>query len=244
MKNTRSGLLALLVTAAVAGGSGIPVLRAAQPSNAPAEVYQGIDVSADNGKVSWANLKKNPQLEYVYVKATDGKNGVDPMFKKNSANARKSGLKIGYYHHFTTDATVMTQFEHFKSTVKPGDMDIYPAVYADECKKWKGSQFKENLMWMLTMMTNYYGGAVLYCDAKFYNKNCAPELNTVMTLLSLPGKKEPVMKGASDGEACVIWQFSEKGVIKGVQTPVNLNAFTEGRDLGWITIRKDSTATR
>ena len=48
----------------------------------------GIDVSHHNGKVNWEQV---PNVEFVYIKATEGATYVDPMFRQNIKGANKFG---------------------------------------------------------------------------------------------------------------------------------------------------------
>ena len=54
--------------------------------------FDGIDVSKHQGTINWEELKKNPHIKYVYIKATEGSDYVDPRYKENIRNARKYGL--------------------------------------------------------------------------------------------------------------------------------------------------------
>lgn len=49
----------------------------------------GIDVSHHNGKIAW---QKVPNVEFVYVKATEGATYVDPMFRLNIKGAKSRKL--------------------------------------------------------------------------------------------------------------------------------------------------------
>lgn len=53
----------------------------------------GIDVSHHQGTIDWAKVKEQmPNLEFVYVKASEGEDYVDPMFRANAKGASAQGL--------------------------------------------------------------------------------------------------------------------------------------------------------
>ena len=103
----------------------------------------GIDVSHHNGKINW---KQVPDLDFVYVKATEGATYVDPMYKQNIEGAKARKLRVGAYHYFRTTSSVQKQFENYKQHVKKSDIDIIPMVDVEECKKWPAVQFQDSFM--------------------------------------------------------------------------------------------------
>jgi len=60
-------------------------------------VYQGIDVSAYQGKINY-ELVKQAGIDIVYIKASEGNYLEDPEFRTNYEDAKNAGLNIGFYH--------------------------------------------------------------------------------------------------------------------------------------------------
>ena len=85
----------------------------------------GIDVSHHNGKINWEQV---PDVEFVYIKATEGATYVDPMFLQNIKGAKARKLQVGAYHYFRTTSSVQKQFENYKKHVKKSDIDLIPMV--------------------------------------------------------------------------------------------------------------------
>ena len=55
----------------------------------------GIDVSHHQGSIDWKKVKRaKPDLAFVYVKCTEGKDYVDPKFKVNAEGASSQGYKV------------------------------------------------------------------------------------------------------------------------------------------------------
>lgn len=208
-------------------------LSAATPAKVPDVQYNCIDVSAANGNINWLGVAKDPQIEFVYIRATEGKE-LDPMYKKNLTKVKKTDLKCGFVLHLNTNSSVKSQFDFFAANVKPEDCGVFPAILVDENKNW-GKKFGENLSWMINYMTNYYGGAVIYTTEAFYNKHCNTDLNNSLpSMLVKPGKKEPVIQNAPVGTHALLWVFDKKAVVKGIQTGVNTARFMENRDISWL----------
>ena len=56
------------------------------------QAFDGIDVSHHQGTIDWKKVKQaQPELEFVYVKCSEGKTYVDPQF---IVNARGFGTRI------------------------------------------------------------------------------------------------------------------------------------------------------
>ena len=54
--------------------------------------FEGLDISRHQGKIHWDELvEENPQLRFVYIKATEGSSIVDPFYKKNFKSAKEKG---------------------------------------------------------------------------------------------------------------------------------------------------------
>lgn len=43
--------------------------------------YHGIDVSHHNGKINWKTVRKTKDIQFVYMKATEGKTYTDKRYK-------------------------------------------------------------------------------------------------------------------------------------------------------------------
>lgn len=61
-------------------------------------MLEGIDVSVANGKIDWVKVAA-AGISFVYAKATDGVNFIDPTFFTNAKGAMAAGLPVGAYHY-------------------------------------------------------------------------------------------------------------------------------------------------
>lgn len=62
--------------------------------------YQGIDVSSWQRKIDFESVSRSG-IEIVYIKASQGKDYIDPYFERNYNEAKKNNLKVGFYHFLT-----------------------------------------------------------------------------------------------------------------------------------------------
>ena len=66
--------------------------------------YEGIDVSDWQGYIDYKEVADSG-IQIVYIKASQGSNIKDPYFDINYENAKKNGLKVGFYHFLTATNT-------------------------------------------------------------------------------------------------------------------------------------------
>lgn len=88
---------------------------------------RGIDVSHYQGKIDW-NVLAAQDIQFAYIKATEGSIYVDERFAENYREARQTNLKVGAYHFFSFDSSGITQAENFIETVESFDGMLAPVV--------------------------------------------------------------------------------------------------------------------
>ena len=86
----------------------------------------GVDVSNHQGVIDWARVADD-DVDFAYIKATEGGDFVDKQFARNWEGAGDAGLDRGAYHFFTLCSPGAEQAENFLRTV-PVDPDALPPV--------------------------------------------------------------------------------------------------------------------
>ena len=76
----------------------------------------GVDISSYQADVNMEKLKEQ-DIQFVYIKATEGSTHQDDKFAVNWTNAEKAGLPSGAYHFFSFDTPGNTQAENYIKTV-------------------------------------------------------------------------------------------------------------------------------
>ena len=87
------------------------VLLINNPSSAEFPV-RGVDVSAYQGDIDWKTLASQ-NIDFAFIKATEGSNFTDKRFAFNFAEASKTSLRVGAYHFFSFESGGDTQAENF-----------------------------------------------------------------------------------------------------------------------------------
>lgn len=96
------------------------------PSEAEYPV-RGADVSLYQGDIDWQTLSTQ-NIDFAFIKATEGSSFTDPCFEYNYDQARKCGISVGFYHFFSYDSKGITQAQNYIDTVVPFEGMLPPVV--------------------------------------------------------------------------------------------------------------------
>lgn len=190
--------------------------------------YDGIDVSRHNGVIRWNEVAKDERIKFVYIKATEGKEYVDPHYYSNVRQSRKAGLMVGSYHFFTSRAPATAQFEHFRETVKKSEQDLVPVLDVEELGirgGWEGRELQDSVRVFAELVKRHYGKyPVIYTNENFYNNDLEHAFNRYLLFIA-NYRRRPKVKGGGKHN---IWQYSERGHLHGIGEYVDLNRFEDG----------------
>ena len=188
----------------------------------------GVDVSRWQGDIDWTKLRMQG-ANFAYIKATDGGDHLDPMFRTNWRRAKEAGLKRGAYHFFYWCRTAGEQAEWFIRNV-PRDPDALPPVIDVE---WNGEsrckqrlarkRVLEKMQVFMDMLERHYGQRpIIYTAPDFYEDNLSGEFPNypfwLRAVAQHPSKVYP-------GRKWVFWQYSGSGLSHGVDGKIDLNVF-------------------
>ncbi|MBQ8966750.1 GH25 family lysozyme [Ruminococcus sp.] len=165
------GLTAAVVCCAVFGAL---VLSKVVKLNHPRGL-KGADISSYQGTADWSKLSQN--MDFAFIKATEGSSHTDERFDYNFKGAREAGLYAGAYHFFSFDSPGKTQAENFISAMEatgmtdgmlPPVIDVEP--YGEYLKQPKpAEEVLPELEDMISAIEEKYGcKPVIYCTGKAY----------------------------------------------------------------------------
>jgi Lyzozyme M1 (1,4-beta-N-acetylmuramidase) len=195
----------------------------------------GVDVSRWQGNINWTDLRLHG-ANFVYIKATDGVDHLDPMFHKNWREAREAGMKHGAYHFFYWCSPAADQANWFIRNV-PREPGALPPVldvewnHLSQCKKRPSrQQVIEKMRVFLTKLEKHYGQRpIIYTAPDFYRDNLQGEfLDYPFWLRSVAAHPSQVYPGRK----WVFWQYSGSGLSGGVSGKIDLNVFN-GNERDW-----------
>ncbi len=184
----------------------------------------GIDLSHYQGDVFWETVGSNSKMAYVYLKATEGSTNIDDKYEKNIQLAHKYGLKVGSYHFFRPTTDLTEQLENFKSQCRPKEQDLIPMIDIESTGNLPDSVFCDSLLRFLGMIEQAYRQKPLvYTYQNFYNKHLLGKLDDYMLMIAIYSGEEPVL---FDDHDYIIWQYTSKGRINGINSFVDKSRLT------------------
>ena len=193
----------------------------------------GVDVSRWQGDIDWDVLRQQG-ANFAYIKATDGGDHIDPMFKTNWARARAAGMKHGAYHFFYWCRTAGEQADWFIRNV-PREAGALPPVidveynHDSSCKmRLSRDRILEKIKVFADLLErHYHQRPIIYTAPDFYKDNLEGELLQypfwLRSVAAHPMKVYP-------GRKWLFWQYSGSGLSQGVQGKVDLNVFNGSAD--------------
>jgi len=133
---------------------------------------QGIDVSRRQGMIDWPAVARQRQVDFAYIKASEGADLRDPMFGVNWQGAGAAGIARGAYHFFSLCKPGDVQAANFIAAV-PGDGNMLaPAVdleFGGNCAERPEPEalYVELMVFIRAVELRYRQPVVLYLTREF-----------------------------------------------------------------------------
>ena len=197
---------------------------------------QGIDVARYQGNIDFHTAYRSG-IAFVFMKATEGRDYLDPNFRQNWAAARNAGMPRGAYHFMTWCSLASEQAQWFVNNV-PNDPDALPPVLDLEwnnhssCKnKPSRADALEKVRVMLAAMEAHTGKLpIIYTDMNFHRDVLDGEFFPNAFWLRSTAA-EPHERYRNRG--WTFWQWTQTGVVRGIRGEVDRNAFY-GNQNDWM----------
>ena len=202
---------------------------------------RGIDVSRHQAEIDWAAVARSG-VAFAWIKATEGGDYRDPMFRRNWLLASAAGVRRGAYHFVYWCRRAEDQAAWFVANVS-ADPDALPPVLDTEWNpqsrtcphKPPREQALAMMKTILSAMEKAYGRKpLIYAPADFYDEVIKGELGEY-PLWSRSLNGDPT--NSYDGRSWLVWQHSETGSIAGIRGDVDENHFKGSRQSwrAWLT---------
>lgn len=184
---------------------------------------QGVDVSHHQGAIDWRTLAAD-DVAFAYIKATEGADHVDPRFAVNWEAAGETELYRGAYHFFTLCRPGAQQAANFIATV-PRAQGALPAAldleHMGPCRQGPTMPdvITEARAFMDRVEAHYGVRPIIYTTREFHDAHLAELQGERFWIRSIA--RRPNFRDRD----WVIWQHHNRGHKRGVQGPIDLNAF-------------------
>lgn len=185
---------------------------------------KGIDISEFNGNIDFKKLKS--QVDYVYIRATYGRYGIDKKFLEYTARAIENEIPIGfYYYSYATDEDkALEEVNFFLENIEIFKEKItFPLVIdmedSDGYKAKNGNPNKEVLTNIIikaceTIASHNFIPCIYACDDWFKNRLDSEKLEKYLKWLAWWNTKE---ENINKNKYCM-WQYSSKGKLTGIES--------------------------
>jgi len=192
----------------------------------------GIDVSVWQGVINFDKVildKKHP--EFIFIKATQGTKLVDSKLTRNATEAKRVGLKIGYYHFVNLNTkdvvkSATAQALHFLKAIHDLPMNDLPLAIDIE-KEEIDLNPNEFALFLTTFIDILKGAGRTYCIySGYYFLNANLPVNHSFGSVPLWHAQytdATTPRIAKGWQAAFCWQYSSKGSIDGIRGNVDLN---------------------
>lgn len=195
---------------------------------------RGVDVSSHQGEIDWEVLANN-NIQFAFIKATEGSSFVDAYYSRNYENAIKTNLRVGAYHFFSYDSPGVTQAQNFISVVlKTGDMlppvaDVEFYGDKEENVPDKENVIKELSDFLFALEEHYGKKPIIYAVKKTYDLYIAGNFDDydiwIRNIFSRPS--------LSDNRNWIFWQYTNRAVLDGYsgkEKYIDINVFYGSQD--------------
>ena len=183
----------------------------------------GIDISHYQGSIFWETIANNTKMAYVYIKATEGGTRIDEKYENNILTAHQYGLKVGSYHFYRAQIDQETQLANFVLQCRPSEQDLIPLIDVEVASGMGVTEFCDSLFKFLDLVEHYYRQKpLIYSGTNFYNKYLAGKMDRYPLMIAQYREPQPVLK---DGKDYLIWQYTGKGRLRGINGYVDKSRF-------------------
>ena len=184
---------------------------------------QGADVSRYQKTINWSKLDEESNIEFVFMKATEGISYVDPTFKTNWKNAKNTNLICGAYHYFLPKISVRKQFANFKRTALLKKKDLVPLLDVETTQGLSRTALIKRIKEWLNLAEAHYGKKpMIYTTQRFYNTHLKNRFDKYEFVIARYNTKPPYML---DRRKVTFWQYTDRGRLPGISVNVDRQNF-------------------
>ena len=194
-------------------------------------VYEGIDVSNWQRYINYSQVKASG-IEVVYIKASEGTTYKDPYFETNYQNAKANGLKVGFYHFLTARNTqqARAQAQFFASVISGKSPDCKLAMDYEQFYEGNSiaeiNQIAQAFMERLQELTGKE--VIVYSNLNDARNVFNSEISIRYPLwLAYWGDYNNLQNISSNWQIFEGVQYTNKGVVPGINGYVDRNRFTQ-----------------
>jgi len=190
----------------------------------------GSDVSWHNQGINWSAMARGG-ISFVFIKATEGGDYLDPAFKQNWQAAKLAGLARGAYHFYYFCRPAKDQLSWYIHNV-PRDRNAMPPVLDIEwnhtsptCRRHPpAAEVQKDMEIFLRGVEKYYGKKpIIYTTVDFFQDS-----NLNVFRKKYPFWLRSVAAHPDDrynGHPWLFWQYTGTGRVPGIAGDTDISVF-------------------
>lgn len=180
--------------------------------------------------IQWDSLaigNRTIPISFVVMRASMGTRSKDKNFAKFWLKAKEHHLIRGAYHYYRPDQDPVQQANNYLESIRLEEGDLVPVLDIERAPaKISPQQLNENLkIWLRIVESKYEKKPILYTYAYFYRDYMRGQFEDYPLWLANYNR----VPQPSPSDDWVIWQFTEKGIVYGINTKVDLNVYNGSR---------------
>lgn len=176
--------------------------------------------------IKWDSLSignRSIPLKFVILRATMGNKNKDKNFDTFWKLSQKHHLIRGAYHFYRADEDPVKQANNFLESVKLESGDLAPVLDIEKIpiKTSKKDLIKNLKIWLKIVEEKYDKKPILYTYYHYYKDHLDGEFDDYpLWLANYNDVPQP-----SPNDDWAMWQFTENGIVYGINSKVDLNVF-------------------
>lgn len=204
----------------------------------------GIDVSRYQTQIDWPVARDNG-VGFAFIKATEGGENLDPMFRDHWSGAAAAGVPRGAYHFYYHCRPAAEQARWFINNVPraagalPPVLDIEWTPFSPTCTlRPPAAEVRAEAQTFLAIVARHYGQRpIIYTSIDFYRDNQLWKVDGAdFWLRSVAGHPDKIY----DGQNWTFWQYTGTGLVPGIPGKADINTFAGSRSewASWLQNRQ------
>lgn len=188
----------------------------------------GIDVSHHQKRINWYKVKQD-SIDFVFMKATEGKDFRDPNFELNWRSTKEKNIIRGAYHFYRPSIDAEVQAKHFIRTVKLSSGDFPPVLDLEVSDNRPKRIVIEGAKNWLTIIEKHYGiKPILYVNRNWFEEYVDGNFDDyVVWMAAYTVSPQPKLVNGKDW---IFWQYTNRGRVNGINGAVDLNVFSGSKE--------------
>jgi lysozyme len=203
----------------------------------------GTDAARFQTSVDWRKARANG-VNFVFLKATEGGDLLDPVFRDNWRAARSAGVRVGAYHFWYHCRRGIEQARWFIKNVPrnagalPPVLDLEWTPFSPTCtRRTPGEELRREAQVFIEAVASHYGQRpIVYVSPDIWEDAELWRLQDVeFWMRSVAGHPSQVYPG----HRWTFWQYSGTALIPGIAGKADANVFagSEAEWAAWLAAR-------